>query len=200
MCLETLLFLFSLTSGSINTQRDVCIIVFLTLAVWSRPLFLQIFRELRLRVLWPPSKFIVVQDLECRSSHFISGRKGKRYCVLLCLRQFMQTVLVCVLRHLSHSRSHAAILKFPNEKFYEGELQVHANPIITHSYCSWSELVTQVRSHQAIFESLCYLMSLWNNWVVSCSGFPSSFMESVEKMSGKKGALHFSTELRLMWW
>ncbi|XP_015264039.1 PREDICTED: putative helicase MOV-10, partial [Gekko japonicus] len=58
-----------------------------------------------------------------------------------------------VTKLLQNYRSHAAILKFPNEKFYEGELQVHANPAITHSYCSWSELAKQ--GFPIIFHGVC---------------------------------------------
>ncbi|XP_060087208.1 helicase MOV-10 isoform X2 [Heteronotia binoei] len=58
-----------------------------------------------------------------------------------------------VTKLLRNYRSHAAILKFPNEKFYEGELQVHANPAITHSYCSWSGLVK--KGFPIIFHGVC---------------------------------------------
>ncbi|XP_054837044.1 helicase MOV-10 isoform X2 [Eublepharis macularius] len=58
-----------------------------------------------------------------------------------------------VTKLLRNYRSHAAILKFPNEKFYEGELQVHADPVITDSYCSWSGLVKQ--GFPIIFHGVC---------------------------------------------
>ncbi|XP_061487973.1 helicase MOV-10 isoform X2 [Rhineura floridana] len=48
-----------------------------------------------------------------------------------------------VTKLLRNYRSHAAILTFPNEKFYDGELQEHADHLITHSYCTWKELVKQ---------------------------------------------------------
>ncbi|KDQ10484.1 hypothetical protein BOTBODRAFT_58037 [Botryobasidium botryosum FD-172 SS1] len=35
-------------------------------------------------------------------------------------------------------RSHPAILKFPNEVFYEGELEARADPVITHSLLRWN--------------------------------------------------------------
>uniref|UniRef100_A0ACB8F5S3 Uncharacterized protein n=1 Tax=Sphaerodactylus townsendi TaxID=933632 RepID=A0ACB8F5S3_9SAUR len=54
---------------------------------------------------------------------------------------------------LSHTRSHPDILKFPNDKFYDGELQACANPLISHSYCSWSELVKQ--RFPIIFYGVC---------------------------------------------
>ncbi|KAK7067800.1 Helicase MOV-10, partial [Halocaridina rubra] len=37
-------------------------------------------------------------------------------------------------------RSHKDILKLPNEMFYDGELNVCADPLITTSMCSWKEL------------------------------------------------------------
>lgn len=37
-------------------------------------------------------------------------------------------------------RSHPAILKIPNELFYDGELQVCADEILRNSYCSWEYL------------------------------------------------------------
>ncbi|XP_077191029.1 helicase MOV-10 isoform X2 [Paroedura picta] len=58
-----------------------------------------------------------------------------------------------VTKLLRNYRSHATILKFPNEKFYEGELQVHGDPLITHSYCSWSGLVKQ--GFPIIFHGVC---------------------------------------------
>nr|XP_056700824.1 helicase MOV-10 [Euleptes europaea] len=58
-----------------------------------------------------------------------------------------------VTKLLRNYRSHRAILKFPNEKFYEGELQVHADPIIANSYCSWSGLAKQ--GFPIIFHGVC---------------------------------------------
>lgn len=37
-------------------------------------------------------------------------------------------------------RSHPAILKIPNELFYDGELQACADEILRSSYCSWEYL------------------------------------------------------------
>ncbi|XP_044287987.1 helicase MOV-10 [Varanus komodoensis] len=54
---------------------------------------------------------------------------------------------------LRNYRSHAAILKFPNEKFYDGELQVCADHCISHSYCTWKELVKQ--DFPIIFHGVC---------------------------------------------
>ncbi|XP_019402364.1 PREDICTED: putative helicase MOV-10 [Crocodylus porosus] len=48
-----------------------------------------------------------------------------------------------VTKLLRNYRSHAAILKIPNELFYEGELQEHADQVITRSYCAWPELPKQ---------------------------------------------------------
>ncbi|KAJ6657968.1 hypothetical protein lerEdw1_001758 [Lerista edwardsae] len=58
-----------------------------------------------------------------------------------------------VTKLLRNYRSHADILKFPNEKFYDGELLECANHLITHSYCSWKELVTQ--GFPIIFHGVC---------------------------------------------
>uniref|UniRef100_A0A8C8SHY1 RNA helicase n=1 Tax=Pelusios castaneus TaxID=367368 RepID=A0A8C8SHY1_9SAUR len=48
-----------------------------------------------------------------------------------------------VTKLLRNYRSHAAILKVPNEQFYEGELQECADRLISYSYCTWEELPTQ---------------------------------------------------------
>uniref|UniRef100_A0A8D0HA50 RNA helicase n=1 Tax=Sphenodon punctatus TaxID=8508 RepID=A0A8D0HA50_SPHPU len=48
-----------------------------------------------------------------------------------------------VTKLLRNYRSHAAILRVPNERFYERELQEHADRFITHSYCAWQELPKQ---------------------------------------------------------
>ncbi|KAJ7331778.1 hypothetical protein JRQ81_013958 [Phrynocephalus forsythii] len=54
---------------------------------------------------------------------------------------------------LRNYRSHGAILKYPNETFYDGELEEHADPLITHSYCRWKELVQQ--GFPIIFHGVC---------------------------------------------
>jgi len=41
---------------------------------------------------------------------------------------------------LQNYRSHPAILQFPNEKFYEGELVPEGDPMLTNSMCGWEEL------------------------------------------------------------
>ncbi|KAM3618064.1 uncharacterized protein V6R79_014760 [Siganus canaliculatus] len=46
-----------------------------------------------------------------------------------------------VTKLLHNYRSHPAILKIPNELFYDGELQVCANEIWRNSYCGWQYLV-----------------------------------------------------------
>ncbi|XP_051890987.1 putative helicase MOV-10 isoform X2 [Pristis pectinata] len=45
-----------------------------------------------------------------------------------------------VTKLLRNYRSHPEILKIPNELFYEEELQNHADPIISNSYCQWEYL------------------------------------------------------------
>ena len=37
-------------------------------------------------------------------------------------------------------RSHSAIIKLPNEMFYDGELQVSADPMVTQNLCNWEHL------------------------------------------------------------
>uniref|UniRef100_A0A4W6DP67 RNA helicase n=1 Tax=Lates calcarifer TaxID=8187 RepID=A0A4W6DP67_LATCA len=45
-----------------------------------------------------------------------------------------------VTKLLRNYRSHPAILKIPNELFYDGELQCHADEILRNSYCNWQYL------------------------------------------------------------
>ncbi|XP_044065664.1 putative helicase mov-10-B.2 [Siniperca chuatsi] len=45
-----------------------------------------------------------------------------------------------VTKLLHNYRSHPAILKIPNELFYDGELQVSADEILRNSYCRWEYL------------------------------------------------------------
>ncbi|XP_042321796.1 helicase MOV-10 [Sceloporus undulatus] len=58
-----------------------------------------------------------------------------------------------VTKLLRNYRSHPAILKYPNDKFYDGELQEHGDHAITHSYCKWKELVKQ--GFPIIFHGVC---------------------------------------------
>ncbi|XP_062921481.1 putative helicase MOV-10 isoform X1 [Mobula hypostoma] len=53
---------------------------------------------------------------------------------------YNQTFVTKLLRNY---RSHPEILKIPNELFYEEELQNHADPIISNSYCQWEHLPKQ---------------------------------------------------------
>ncbi|XP_067087810.1 putative helicase mov-10-B.2 [Osmerus mordax] len=48
-----------------------------------------------------------------------------------------------VTKLLRNYRSHPAILKIPNELFYDGELQVFADEIVRNSYCNWEHLQKQ---------------------------------------------------------
>lgn len=50
---------------------------------------------------------------------------------------------VFVTKLLQNYRSHPAILKTPNELFYDGELQECADKILSHSYCNWEHLPKQ---------------------------------------------------------
>ncbi|KAK6470412.1 putative helicase mov-10-B.1 isoform X1 [Huso huso] len=45
-----------------------------------------------------------------------------------------------VTKLLRNYRSHPAILKIPNELFYDGELQVFADEILRNSFCTWENL------------------------------------------------------------
>ncbi|CAN9516081.1 unnamed protein product [Ophioblennius macclurei] len=45
-----------------------------------------------------------------------------------------------VTKLLQNYRSHPAILKVPNERFYDNELQVHADEMLRNSYCRWEYL------------------------------------------------------------
>ncbi|XP_036388728.1 putative helicase mov-10-B.1, partial [Megalops cyprinoides] len=45
-----------------------------------------------------------------------------------------------VTKLLRNYRSHPAILKIPNELFYDGELQVYADEILRNMYCNWEHL------------------------------------------------------------
>ncbi|XP_069489430.1 helicase MOV-10 isoform X2 [Ambystoma mexicanum] len=47
---------------------------------------------------------------------------------------------VFVTKLLRNYRSHPAILKIPNELFYDGELQEFADKILSQSYCNWEHL------------------------------------------------------------
>ncbi|KAG8853053.1 hypothetical protein FRB96_008431 [Tulasnella sp. 330] len=49
---------------------------------------------------------------------------------------------VTVVKLIKNWRSHPAILKFPNQEFYKGELEPHADEAITHSCLRWDMLPT----------------------------------------------------------
>ncbi|KAH8113520.1 P-loop containing nucleoside triphosphate hydrolase protein [Phellopilus nigrolimitatus] len=47
-----------------------------------------------------------------------------------------------LIKLIKNWRSHPAILKFPNDEFYRGELEASADPVLTHSICGrWDGLV-----------------------------------------------------------
>ncbi|XP_015197664.2 putative helicase mov-10-B.1 [Lepisosteus oculatus] len=50
---------------------------------------------------------------------------------------------IFVTKLLRNYRSHPAILKIPNELFYDGELQVFADEILRSTYCNWEHLPEQ---------------------------------------------------------
>lgn len=55
---------------------------------------------------------------------------------------------ICSTSHLAVPfRSHPAILKIPNELFYDGELQACADEILRNSYCGWEHLPKKVKKH-----------------------------------------------------
>ncbi|XP_048873880.1 putative helicase mov-10-B.1 isoform X2 [Brienomyrus brachyistius] len=58
----------------------------------------------------------------------------------------------CVTKLVKNYRSHPAILKIPNELFYDGELQAHANEILRNSYCNWEHL--RKRDFPIIFDGV----------------------------------------------
>nr|XP_014347304.1 PREDICTED: putative helicase MOV-10 [Latimeria chalumnae] len=57
-----------------------------------------------------------------------------------------------VTKLLRNYRSHPAILKMPNELFYERELQEFAEKMISHSYCNWEYL--QKKNFPIIFHGV----------------------------------------------
>lgn len=62
------------------------------------------------------------------------------------------------------SRSHPAILKVPNELFYDEELQACANQMLRESLCSWPHLPKRVMTlHQASasFSKTVWLIGPW---------------------------------------
>lgn len=56
---------------------------------------------------------------------------------LLLLTKLFSAMITC--------RSHRAILKTPNEMFYDGELQPCADEFSTNFYCNWEHLPKAVR-------------------------------------------------------
>lgn len=60
---------------------------------------------------------------------------------LLLLTTVFSTVITC--------RSHKAILKTPNEMFYDGELKPCADEFSTNFYCNWEHLPKTVRYRHA---------------------------------------------------
>ncbi|KAM3872351.1 putative helicase mov-10-B.1 [Diretmus argenteus] len=101
-----------------------------------------------------------------------------------------------VTKLLRNYRSHPAILEIPNELFYEGELQYHADEMIRNSYCRWEHLPQ--KNFPVIFHPVMGLD-------VRESGSPSFFnvaevevlMDYLKKLlqsQGKRGLPRISTK------
>lgn len=54
-------------------------------------------------------------------------------------------------------RSHSAILKIPNELFYENELQVFADQWERETYCNWEYLPKKVRPQELFIYFVWFL-------------------------------------------
>lgn len=83
-------------------------------------------------------------------TRFVTKLLRNYRCVFQCNYHFLYNAAVsidalytsCVF--LSSHRSHAAILKIPNELFYENELQVFADQWDREAYCNWEHLPKKV--------------------------------------------------------
>lgn len=60
-------------------------------------------------------------------------------------------------------RSHPAILKVPNELFYDGELQPCANQMLRESYCNWQHLPKRVMTLHPTRSSFDPDPDFWQN-------------------------------------
>lgn len=65
----------------------------------------------------------------------------------------MYIVLFSIVKLIKNWRSHEAILKYPNERFYKGELETHGDVVVTHSLLRSNELVTV--GFPVVFHAIC---------------------------------------------
>ena len=110
--------------------------------------------KFRLRALWHSLCHQTAAKLQVRLSvfTFIS-------LVIVWLKIFNATFIF----PLSSLRSHAAILKIPNELFYDNELQVFADQWERDTYCNWEHLPRKVWLQKGHFSFCFFSENFWNN-------------------------------------